>query len=70
MRRMFFAILLLPMAAHAEGASETATQTCESGMTWDGVSQTCIVAENVVPLQSVPPAGYSCGGMAKQEVTS
>ncbi len=70
MRRMFFAILLLPTAVQSEGVAEAATQTCESGMTWDGVSQTCIVAESVTPAQSEPPTGYSCGGTAHREVTS
>lgn len=75
MRLTMIAFAVLPIMATAQETTTPAqpaqtSQSCAVGTVWDGVTQTCLVAEQQQTPIDVLPAGRSnCSGHA-QSVTS
>ena len=69
MRLTLIAAALLPMPLFAQ---EAQTQSCPTGMVWDGGLNACTIAETeATPAQSLP-GGMGCSGhgATAREVTS
>lgn len=71
MRLTIIALSMLPFAAVAQEATDTApTQNCPVGMVWDGAAQNCAIAANdTSPFDSLP-GHVGCKGDVPRQVMS